>query len=124
MIDKATKLIAKKQLLFLLKEDDTIFMILKNVSSSGMFRHIDFFKFDIKNRSGLPDLEKCDFTSDLIIDKLWLSRLICNCLDYPYKTQTESVGVSGCGMDMGFSVVSALASELFGDYKKLKYEWL
>jgi len=45
-------------------------------------------------------------------------------LDYPYKTKTESVGVSGCGMDMGFSVVSALASELFGDYKKLKYEWL
>jgi len=42
-IDKVTKLDAKKQLLELLKEDDTIFMILKNVSSSGMYRHIDFF---------------------------------------------------------------------------------
>jgi hypothetical protein len=109
MIDKATKLDAKKQLLELLKEDDTIFMILKNVSSSGMYRHIDFFKFNVDKKR---------------INKLWLSRLICNCLDYPYKTKTESVGVSGCGMDMGFSVVSALASELFGDYKKLKYEWL
>ena len=35
-----------------------------------------------------------------------------------------SLGVGGCGMNMGFSVISNLADELFGDYKKLKYEQL
>ena len=58
------------------------------------------------------------------INKSWLSYNIAKALDYPFKKKTNSIGVGGCGMDMGFSVISNLADELFGDYKKLKYEQL
>jgi hypothetical protein len=40
------------------------------------------------------------------------------------KYKTECLKVSGCGMDMGFLVVSELSRVLFDDYKILKQEWL
>jgi len=92
-----------------IKEDDTIYYIVKNVSSSGMYRHIDFYKFDVENGK---------------IVKSWLSYNIAYALGYPFKEKTNSVGVSGCGMNMAFHVVSQVADALFGDYKKLKYEGL
>jgi hypothetical protein len=53
-----------------------------------------------------------------------LSYNIAKALDYPFKEKTNSVGVSGCGMNMAFHVISEIARSLFGDYKKLKYEAL
>ena len=93
-----------------IKEGDTIYYIVKNISSSGMYRHIDFYKFETNEKGQ--------------INKSWLSYNIAKALDYPFKKKTNSIGVGGCGMDMGFSVISNLADELFGDYKKLKYEQL
>ena len=49
---------------------------------------------------------------------------IAKALNYPFKEKTNSVGVSGCGMNMAFHVISQVATSLFGDYKKLKYEAL
>lgn len=92
-----------------IKEDDTIYYIVKNVSSSGMYRHIDFYKFDV---------------ADGKIVKSWLSYNIAKALDYPFKEKTNCVGVSGCGMNMAFHVISQMAEALFGNYKKLKYEAL
>ena len=104
-----TKDEALKNLKSWIKEDDTIYYIIKNVSSSGMYRHIDFFKFEWENGK---------------LQKYWLSYNIAKALKYSFKEKTNSVGVGGCGMNMGFSVISNLADELFGDYKKLKYEQL
>ena len=91
------------------KEGDTIYYIIKNVSPSGMYRHIDFYKFDVENGQ---------------VRKSWLSYNIAVALGYPFKVKTNSVGVSGCGMNMAFSVISNLASALFDNYKLLKYEGL
>jgi hypothetical protein len=44
-------------------------------------------------------------------------------LGYPIK-KNDSLGVGGCGMDMGFHIISQVSSELFEDYKILKYELL
>jgi hypothetical protein len=105
-----TKDEALKNLKSWIKEDDTIYYIIKNVSSSGMYRHIDFYKFETNEKGQ--------------INKYWLSYNIAKALKYSFKEKTNSIGVSGCGMNMGFSVISNLADELFGDYKKLKYEQL
>jgi hypothetical protein len=92
-----------------IKEGDTIYYVIKQVSSSGMYRHIDFYKFDVVDGK---------------IVKSWLSYNIAKALDYPFKEKTNSVGVGGCGMNMAFHVISQVATSLFGDYKKLKYEAL
>ena len=104
-----TKDEALKNLKSWIKEDDTIYYIIKNVSSSGMYRHIDFFKFEWENGK---------------LQKYWLSYNIAKALKYSFKQKSCSVGVSGCGMDMGFSVICNLGYALFDDYKKLKYEQL
>ena len=88
------------------KEGDTIYFIIRQVSSSGMHRHIDFYKFTPNEKGGM---EKC-----------WLSYHMALALGYPFKRKTEAIGVSGCGMDMGFSVICNLGYALFGDYKKLQ----
>ena len=92
------------------KEGDTIYYIIRNVSSNGMYRHIDFYKFEVDENKQ--------------IQKYWLSYHIAKALEYPFKEKTNSVGVSGCGMNMGFSVICNLGYALFDDYKKIKYEQL
>ena len=85
-----------------IKENDLIYYVVTHVSQSGMYRHIKFLYHNGK------ELEN-------------ISHLISDLLDYKWK-DNGSLGVGGCGMDMGFHVISQLASELFGDYKKLKYQ--
>ena len=85
-----------------IKENELIYYVVTHVSQSGMYRHIKFFYHDGKRL-------------------LNLSGYFSELLDYKWKGN-GSLGVGGCGMDMGFHVISQVASELFGDYKKLKYE--
>ena len=92
------------------KEGDRIYYIIKNVSASGTYRHIDFYKFETNEKGE--------------INKYWLSYNMAKALGYPFKKKTNSIGVSGGGMDMGFSVICNLGYALFDDYKKLKYEQL
>ena len=110
IIKQSDKEVALMNLKHWIKEGDKIYYIVRNVSSSGMYRHIDFYKFKT-NENGE-------------IYKYWLSYQIAKALDYPFKKKTNSVGVKGSGMDMGFSVFSNLGYALFDDYKKLKYEQL
>ena len=86
----------------LLNEGDTIYTSLTQVSSSGMSRHIK--PFIIKN-----DQPLC------------LTWSVCKALGYSYKEKTHSVGVSGCGMDMGFHLVDVLGRTLG---IKLNHRWL
>ncbi len=83
----------------------TAYTILRKVSPSGMYRNIS--------------------VHSIINDKpTWLSYHVARVTGFPYKDKTSSVGVGGCGMDMGFHVVSTLASVLYDDYKAIKQEWI
>ena len=88
-----------------IKEGDTVFTICRQVSRSGMYRHISV----VVLRDGSP---------------LHISSDVASLLDYPFKQKTHAVGVSGCGMDMGFHLVHSLSEELFGDGYALKQRWL
>ena len=89
---------AIKRLREILKPSDTIYTVLKHVSSSGMNRRIDCFKFDIVNGK---------------IVKYWLSYSIAKALGWRLKD--DAVVVGGCGMDMGFHLVYSLARTIFNN---------
>lgn len=84
-----------------LKPGDTVHCVLRHVSTSGMTRHIDFYKVE---GDGMR----------------YLSWHIANLLDYKLAKQ-QGLKVGGCGMDMGFSVVYNLSSAL---YRESGYECL
>lgn len=115
---KVTKQQKDEALAFLknnLNEHDTVFYIVKNVSNSGMYRHIDFYTFKVKDVFEEGENR---------VQKVWLSGAISKVLGYPLKEKTQSLGVSGCGMNMGFAVIYNLAEVLFGDGYKLNDEGL
>lgn len=77
-----------------LKPGDTIYTILRHVSSSGMSRRISFVIF----KDGKP------LQLDYHIEALGLGYR---------RSNKEGVSVSGCGMDMGFHVVYNLGRKLW-----------
>jgi len=93
---------AKKQLLgYYLNEGDTVYTIIRSVSSSGMSRTIS-----LKVARG-----------GQILDLTYFASVV---LGWPLveKNGSRALRVGGCGMDMGFHTVYTLASILFRD----KYE--
>lgn len=102
---KEQQIKAREYLLEDLHPGDTIYTILKHVSSSGMYRVIDTY----------------------LIKDNWPLRLTWNIAavcGYPYNDNHEGIGVSGCGMDMGFHIVYNLSYALFKDGYALKQSWL
>jgi hypothetical protein len=103
---KNEKMIEKQEsierLKALLKDNDTIYTSVQKVSASGMYRHIKVIA--IKDN-----------------EPHWLSYSVAHALEYPYKNDTSAVGVSGCGMDMGWALVNNLGHELG---LNLKQRWL
>ena len=83
---------------------DTVYSVLRHVSASGMSRRIDFYAL----KTGVP---------------VWLSGYMAGLLGYTVHKRGGLV-VTGCGMDMGFHVVSGLAFKLFGAESALRSEWL
>lgn len=102
---KEQQIKAREYLLEDLKPGDTIYTILKHVSSSGMYRVIDAYL--IKDNRPLR-----------------LTWNIAAVLGLHYNDNHEGIGVSGCGMDMGFHVVYELSYALFKDGYALKQSWL
>jgi hypothetical protein len=93
---------AKKQILeHYLNEGDTVYTIIRSVSSSGMSRTIS-----LKVARG-----------GQILDLTYFASVV---LGWPLveKNGSRALRVGGCGMDMGFHTVYTLASILFRD----KYE--
>jgi hypothetical protein len=80
----------------ILKPGDTVYSILRHVSSSGMSRCIDFFVF----RDNEP---------------VCLSGLIKDLGTYKRHATRQGLIVGGCGMDMGFHVVYQLGSRMWPD---------
>ena len=93
---------SKKWLKENIKEKETIYYCVTHVSKSGMSRDIKFMYHD-----GERLLNLSGFFSELC--------------DYKWNGN-GSIKVQGCGMDMGFHVISSVARTLFDDYKKLNYE--
>lgn len=92
----AEKQSAKEHLLGLLKPGDTVYTTLDHVSRSGMTRVIS-----------------CKVIKDNVpLDITYLVGLVG---DYSRDAKRHGLRVSGCGMDMGFSVVYNLSSVLFRD---------
>ena len=88
-----------------LNKGDTIYYNVKHVSRSGMSRNIQFFWIDTDRRPARIT---------------WLMSELLG-----YKHQNDgTIKVRGCGMDMGFHVISQLSVDIFGDYQSLKSEVL
>ena len=83
----------------------TVWLVIRQVSRSGMYRHIS-----------------CHSIKDNKVN--YLSFHVANVLKWTYKDKTMSVGVGGCGMDMGFHMVYTLASVLYGDGYALKERYI
>ena len=83
---------AKKSLLEILKPGDVVHCILRHVSRSGMQREISFFTEGMRN---------IDYLAAKILDMRIGKR--------------SGLVVRGCGMDMGFHIVSNLGYALFPD---------
>ena len=93
---------AIEQLKEMLKDGDTVYTVLRHVSGSGMYRHIQ----PVVIRDNEP---------------LYLTWSVAHALKWPYKAKTHSIGVSGCGMDMGYDLVDNLGHALG---IKLTHRWL
>lgn len=102
IVDRGT---AQDRLLEHVERGDKLFVTVKHVARSGMSRDISVFKVTDNRPQHLS---------------LWAA----SALGLPYTDDRDAVRVSGCGMDMGFHLVSALAEHLFGDYKALTHVWL
>ena len=89
----------KETLLKLLEPTMTIYTVVKYVSQSGMTRHISCYVATTNDKTKEPQ----------ITDISWY---VANILDYK-RAENGGVKVSGCGMDMGFSLVYNLSSVLF-----------
>jgi len=100
---------AVKELKKYIKKGDTVFTTLgKDVSSSGMYRHI---KVLVTNKKRI----------------LNISYQVAELTNQTYKDNSNSIGIGGCGMDMGFHIVYHLSSKLFkGDRSGyvLKHQWI
>lgn len=94
-----------------LPKGSTVHTILRKVSASGMTRHISIVVLKI-------DGEKIiDLHPNYAVAKACGFRLNS-------KGSHDALIVGGCGMDMGFHVVSRLAEVLYDDYKALTHKWL
>jgi len=89
-----------------LRSGDHIYTIVKSVSNSGKYRHIDFYVFKPKQffEEGENQVEHMNISKD-----------VADALGFPFKDKTGCVGVQGDGMDMGKFVVQALQQRIFGD---------
>jgi hypothetical protein len=88
-----------------LKPGDTLYTVLRSVSRTGMSRVIDVFFFSSD--------------ADGKIQKQWLSYWIAKAGDMTFQRgdvgKPEGIKISGCGMDMGFSIVYHLGRTLYPD---------
>lgn len=101
MKNKTEQQEAIKALRKTLKAGDTVYTVLRHVSSSGMSRRIDLYTMK-KNKP------------------VGLTYYTAKALGYTRHPEKDGLTVGGCGMDMGFSVVYNLGRVLFPKGFKVK----
>lgn len=97
---------ARAELRALLKPGETVYTVLRHVSRSGMYRRISAYVM----RDAGPEYEGKDRYYPYYLDRLILAAGLG---DKPRGSHRDGVGVSGCGMDMGFHVVYNLGCVTF-----------
>jgi hypothetical protein len=88
---------ARTELRALLKPGDTVYTVLRHVSRSGMYRRISAYIM----RDAGPEYKGKDRYYPYYLDRLLI---LAGIGDAP-RGRGDGVGVSGCGMDMGFHLV-------------------
>lgn len=104
-IERGYQIEAQNYLLDNIQKGDTIYTVLLNVSPTGMSRSIMTV---IWTEKGVRNI----------------SRLVARALEMKWHPDKNCINISGCGMDMGFSIVYDMGSVLFGDGYSLKHSWL
>lgn len=87
----------------LLKENDTIYTILRHVSRSSLTREISLFVI----KDNVP---------------ICLDAYVSKVLGLPLTNR--GIKVTGVGMDMGYWLVYELSYAIFKDGYKLRHKWL
>lgn len=88
-----------------LKTGDTVYAILRHVSTSGMSRMIDLYV--MKNNRPLR-----------------ITWTVARALDMRYNRKHEALHIGGCGFDVAHDTVSNLAWRIFGNADALSYQWI
>jgi hypothetical protein len=86
-----------------LKPGDTLHTVLRSVSRTGTSRVIDIYHFYVDPQTGE-------------VQKDWLSYWIAKACGFTFQDQRgkpEGIKISGCGMDIGFSIVYDLGRTLY-----------
>jgi hypothetical protein len=96
----------------LIKPGDTVYTILRHVSSSGMSRRISVLITQVEERTDANGKRK---RVPIIRD---ISGYVSTAIDYPQHDGTGALVVGGCGMDMGFHVVYSLGRTLWPEGTK------
>lgn len=95
-LERQTEVIAR--LLNILKPGDEVHTTVKHVARSGMSRSIDLFHFYVHQGQ---------------VEKVWLSSLVVDALDWPWDSKREAIRVGGAGMNMCFHTVYSLGRVLW-----------
>lgn len=110
---RTEQLAAIDNLRAMIQPGDTVYTVLRHVSSSGMLRHISVViiapndKRDTSHGASLVTDPDCG-----PFDVSWL---VARALDYKQEDRHGALKVSGCGMDMGWHLIYSLASVLYPD---------
>lgn len=91
----------RAKLLRWLKPGDTVYTVLDHVSKSGMSRDIRLVLMKVDDK-GEPYTLHPNYAAQVL-------------LGYSRAKRGDGLRVSGCGMDMGFSIVYNLSAVLFPD---------
>ena len=111
-ISEQEKQEAKARLLEWVKPGDTVYTSLRHVSASGMTRVIEVIVFSQEKDGRLTDWH--------------IGYNVAKAMGFTYDRDRNGIKISGCGMDMGYSIVYDLSHLLFGSGQEysLKHSWL
>ena len=96
----AERLEAIEYLRGILPPGSTVYTVLRHVSRSGMYRSIDLYVLDV-DEHGHPG-------------RRWISSYAARACGWKLDKR-DAIGAGGCGMDMGFHLVSTLSRVLYPD---------
>lgn len=91
---------ARSQLLKMLRPGDTVYTILRHVSSSGMTRDISLVILQRGGRGQPATIRNIDYYAATL-------------MGYTRRSSGEGIRVGGCGMDMGFHLVYNLGHSMW-----------
>jgi hypothetical protein len=100
--------------------NNTVFTVMRHVSSSGMMREISVV-IPLMTPNKDPD-RRMSAVRQFVHPSYTIAGLLGR--GYSERHGHNSVICKGCGMDMGFDLVYQLSQVLYGDGYKIHQEWI